>query len=90
MPKDNESHSDLDLQVIYPPQGLPSSAGPAPTVAPPPNNNGYAVISLGAVQAQAPQPVVQSPGLVVLAVGSKKDDDKAKKAPEMSSVFLRL
>jgi len=89
MPKDNESQPDLDLQVIYPPQGLPSSMTAVPAVAPPPNNNGYAVISLSGVQAQAPQPVVQSPGLVVLAVGSKKDE-KAKKEPEISSVFLRL
>ncbi len=90
MPKDNESLPDLDLQVIYPPQGLPSSVAAPPVVTPSPNNNGYAVISLGAVQAQAPQPVVQSPGLVVLAVGSKKDDEKSKKGPEISSVFLRL
>jgi hypothetical protein len=85
--KDKEVDSGFDVQVVYPPTGIPaaSNGNGNPVIVPNGGGSGYTVTpTVLAVQ----QPQYTQPSVVVITLGPKKAEDKKEK--KSSSVFQRL
>ena len=84
---DKEVAPGFDVQVVYPPSGIPTSVSAPGNSVVVPNGGGSGYTVTPTVLA-VPQPQYTQPSVVVITLGPKKDEEMKEK--KSSSVFQRL